>query len=241
MLLSGLPFAIAVPARRDRCSSVRREPKESNSDRTILRFERRSSASPVGDAERLASPTLFAISPEIERANKGVARIAAGRAAIYKAAMRKLLVNVYFAALVAPLLSACQTTSGPVEEPIVHLSDLRVKDVQLFEQRYALVLRVENPNPQELPVSGLSYRVLLNKVELGRGASRQSITIPPYGESVIEVDLVSNTVSLVQRVRDITAGAINGVKVSITGNMNLTNRQSPLPFSFQGDFGGSQS
>lgn len=128
-----------------------------------------------------------------------------------------------------------------MEEPIVHLSDLRVRDVQLFEQRYTLALRVENPNPQELPLSGLSYRVLLNKVELGRGASRQSVTIPPYGESVIEVDLVSNTLSLVQRVKDITSGVTNGVKVSIIGNMSLMNRPSPLPFSFQGDFGASQS
>jgi LEA14-like dessication related protein len=128
-----------------------------------------------------------------------------------------------------------------MEEPIVHLSDLRVRDVQLFEQRYTLALRVENPNPQELPVNGLSYRVLLNKVELGRGASRQSVTIPPYGESVIEVDLVSNTLSLLPRVRDIGSGTVNGVRVSITGNMNLTNRATPLPFSFQGDFGAGQS
>jgi LEA14-like dessication related protein len=128
-----------------------------------------------------------------------------------------------------------------MEEPIVHLSDLRVRDVQLFEQRYTLALRVQNPNAQELPVSGLSYRVLLNKAELGRGASRQSLTIPPYGESVIEVDIISNTLSLLQRVKDIGAGATSGVKVSITGNMNLTNRPNPLPFSFQGDFGGGQS
>lgn len=138
-------------------------------------------------------------------------------------------------------LPACTTLSGPVEEPIVHLSDLRVRDVQLFEQRYTLALRVENPNPQPLPVSGLSYRVLLNKLELGRGASRQSVTIPPYGESLIEIDVISNSLSLLQHVKDVSSGAANGVRLSITGNMNLTNRPNPLPFSFQGDFGRGQS
>lgn len=154
--------------------------------------------------------------------------------------MRKFS-RVFLVALAMSLLVSCKTMSEPMEEPIVHLSDLRVRDVQLFEQRYTLALRVENPNPQELPVNGLSYRVLLNNVELGRGASRQSVTIPPYGESVIEVDVVSNTLSLLPRVRDIASGAVNAMRVSITGNMNLANRAAPLPFSFQGDFGAAQS
>lgn len=134
--------------------------------------------------------------------------------------------------------AACQSLSTPpLQPPIVHLTDLRVRDVQLFEQRYTMLLRVENPNPQELPIKGLAYQVLLNKIELGRGASPQTVTIPPYGEKVVEVDVVSNSFSLLQRVRDIVRGAASGVNVSIVGNMSVSNSAQPLPFDFHGEFG----
>lgn len=156
--------------------------------------------------------------------------------------MRKLASSkAVIAALGIAMLSACHSFQAPMEQPIVHLSDLRLRDVQLFEQRYTLALRVENPNPRELPIDGLSYRVLLNNVELGRGASRQSVTIAPYGKRIIEVDLVSNVFSLMQRVKDMVSGAAKGVNVSITGNMSVANQPSPMPFSFQGEFGGGRT
>lgn len=140
--------------------------------------------------------------------------------------------------LIAGWLSACNTVpTGALAEPIVHLSDLRLRDVGVFEQHYTIKLRVENPNPFELPINGMSYQVLLNKVELGRGTSRQTVTIPPFGEHIVEVDLSSNMFSLMQRVQEIASGAASGVRVSITGNMNLVNRAQPLPFSFHGDLG----
>lgn len=143
------------------------------------------------------------------------------------------------AALLLPALAGCQSLStAPVQPPIVHLTDLRIRDVQLFEQRYTMLLRVENPNPRELPINGMAYQVLLNKIELGRGASPQSVTIPPYGEQVVEVDVVSNTFSLLQRVRDIASGTANGVNVSIIGNMSVSNSPQPLPFDFRAEFGG---
>ena len=145
--------------------------------------------------------------------------------------------------LAALAMNGCATMrdGAAIQEPIVTLAGLRVRDVQLFEQRYTVVLRVQNPNPVELPIRGMSYQMLLNKVELGRGASPQSVVIPPYGESLVEVDLTSNAFSLAQRVKDIVGGLSDGVRVSISGNMNLSNRTQPLPFSFTGDLGGGRS
>lgn len=137
------------------------------------------------------------------------------------------------------VLAGCQSLSmSPLQPPIVHLMDLRIRDVQLFEQRYTIALRVENPNAQEMPIQGLAYQVLLNQIELGRGASPQSVTLPPYGEKVVEVDLISNTFSLLQRVRDIADGAVNGVNIAIVGHLSVANDPRPLPFDFRGEFGG---
>lgn len=158
-------------------------------------------------------------------------------AGFYKDTMNRFFLGRAAVGLVTTVLLGCSTLSAPLEPPIVHLTDLRLRDAQLFEQRYTLALRVQNPNARELPIDGLSYQVLLNKVELGRGASGQSVTIPPFGERVVEVDVVSNVFSLVQRVRDLASGSAGGINFSITGNVNLANRPGPVPFSFNGEIG----
>lgn len=174
------------------------------------------------------------------RRSLGLSPIAAVSRAAYNGRMRKVYVKAA-GALAVLFLGGCATPSQPLEPPIVNLTDLRLQDAQLFEQRYALALRVQNPNPYELPIRGMAYRVLLNNVELGRGASREVVTIPPYGETVIEVDLTSNAFSLLQRVQDLAAGDLHRLNFAITGNMSVANRAQALPFSFTGEIGPPRS
>ena len=138
------------------------------------------------------------------------------------------------------VLAACAGVRSGLEPPIVHLADLRLRDAQLFEQRYTLVLRIENPNPRDLPIWGMAYKVALNNVELGRGASRQSVRIPAYGEALVDLDLASNVFSLIGRVRDIAAGEAEHIRFSISGHVSVDDQPQTLPFSFQGQLGDSR-
>jgi LEA14-like dessication related protein len=161
---------------------------------------------------------------------------------LYKETMRKLRGYGWrYSIAGAALLAGCATASAPLEPPIINLTDLRLQDVQLFEQRYGLALRVQNPNPYELPIRGMAYRVMLNDVELGRGTSREVVTIPPYGETIVQVDVVSNAFSLLQRVQDLAAGNTQSLNFAITGNMSLADRADALPFSFSGEIGTPRS
>lgn len=152
--------------------------------------------------------------------------------------MRTLRLQRWSVAAFALLLSACAgLNQGGFDPPHVSLVDLRVRDVKLFEQRYALQLRVQNPNPYELPIAGMDYAVRLNDVEFGHGVSRRAVNIPAYGEAVIEVDLVSNLWRLLDRVKDVQSGQAQGMKVAIVGGVSLANRAGELPFTIQGDIG----
>lgn len=139
----------------------------------------------------------------------------------------------------AALVAGCQSFTGPVQSPLVSLSDISVRDVGLFEQRYAIRLRVQNPNPYALPITGMAYRVKLNDAEFGRGVSRESVNVPAYGEALVELELVSNLWQLVERVRDLHAGRSEPLRVTIAGDLNLANRSDEIPFTFQGQIGGS--
>jgi LEA14-like dessication related protein len=136
------------------------------------------------------------------------------------------------------LLAGCAGLSGPLEPPNVSLVDLRVLDVGLFEQRYGLTLRLQNPNPVEMPIAGMDYRVSLNDIDFGRGVSQQTATVPAYGESVVEVVVVSNLFNLVQRVQDLQQGRGQGLRIAIEGGVSLADRAGELPFRIQGDLTG---
>ena len=70
--------------------------------------------------------------------------------------------------------------SIPTHKPIppeVNLVGLRVVELGLFEQRYELQLRVQNPNSFVLPISGMSYSPELNGEEFARGVSRGKVSL----------------------------------------------------------------
>jgi len=140
--------------------------------------------------------------------------------------------------LLALLLAGCASAPGAPAPPLVHLSDLRVKDVRLFEQRYTLVLRLENPNPEELSVRGMAYRVLLNDVEVGGGTARTELVIPPYEEALVEVDMTSNLFSLLDRMRGFARRSDDGFELAIRGTVSVANASQPLPFTVRAQFGG---
>lgn len=140
-------------------------------------------------------------------------------------------------------LVACAGLGGaPMQPPRVSLVDLRVQDVKLFEQRYGMELRVQNPNSVPLPIVGMEYSVRLNETEFGKGVSRKTITVPAYGEAVVQVDLVSSIWGLLQRVQELQKGRLpQGLKVQIAGGVSLARTAEPLPFMFQGEIGGKSS
>ena len=148
--------------------------------------------------------------------------------------MKKLLT---FLLLVAGTFAGCAAMQSPLETPYVTLTDLRMLDMALFEQRYGLKIRVQNPNPVELPITGMSFRLDINDTELGRGVSDQAVTVPAYGEAVMEIKLTSNLVRFIDQIRGLESGKGQSLRYHLSGGLSLANRMSKLPFDYQGEIG----
>jgi len=145
----------------------------------------------------------------------------------------KKLVTLLFAVI----LGGCAAMQDSLEAPHVTLADLRMLDMTLFEQRYGLKIRVQNPNPVELPITGMSFRLDINDAELGRGVSDQAVTVPAYGESVVEIKLTSNLVRILDQIRGLESGKGQSLRYHLSGGLSLANRMSKLPFDYQGEIG----
>jgi LEA14-like dessication related protein len=135
----------------------------------------------------------------------------------------------------AVILGGCAMFHSPLESPHVTLADLRIVDMTLFEQRYALKIRVQNPNPIALPISGMNFQLDINDTELGRGVSDQSVTIPAHGEAVMEINLVSNLARVFDQIRGLEGGGTQGLRYRLTGDISIANRLATLPFDYQGE------
>lgn len=147
--------------------------------------------------------------------------------------MKRLSIVFFTGLLLASLLAGCAVFRTDVEPPIVTLADLGVREMGLFEQRYRLRLRIQNPNDFALHIRGLSYDLDLNGREFARGVSAQDVTVPGFGEALIEVDAVSNLARVVDQVLDF--GKQGALSYRLAGQLRLGHAVSRVPFEYRGE------
>ena len=121
------------------------------------------------------------------------------------------------------LMAACSSLLQRPEPPRVDLAGLEVLEVGLLEQRYLLKLRLQNTNTQDLTIKGLDYEVFINDRPFAHGVSRRSVTIPAFGEDVIEVEVNSNLTRLYEQLRSLQEGSHQNLNYRIFGGLKLNN------------------
>jgi len=135
------------------------------------------------------------------------------------------------------LLVGCAAIQPQVDPPRVALADLRILDITLFEQRYLLRLRIQNPNPFDLPITGMDFTLHINEREFGSGVSRQAVTVPAYGEEVVDVKVISNLARVFQQLHDWDEGRGGRLSYRLSGGLSLANRIGKIPFEYRGELG----
>ena len=134
-------------------------------------------------------------------------------------------------------LSACANIGVRTEPPRVHLVGMQLQQAELFEQRYLLRLRIQNPNDFSLNIRGLDFQVQVNGERFADGVSSKALQIPAYGEGLAEVAVSSSLWSLARQLRDMGEGGPGQMEYRIHGRIALTGRALPVSFESTGDLG----
>jgi len=137
--------------------------------------------------------------------------------------------------LLTALVSGCAGLGAYREPPRVSLVSIQPMEVGVLEQRYGLQLRILNPNDIALPVTGMQYSLQINDREFAYGVSRQPVSIPAYGEAVLDVDVVSNLLKVLQQLQEASTGKQESLKYRISGSLSLENHLGKLPFDYHGE------
>jgi LEA14-like dessication related protein len=143
---------------------------------------------------------------------------------------RKLLVLVFPFVLG---IAGCAGTQSRLEPLSVTLADIRPVQIGLLEQEYAIKIRVQNPNNADIRIQGLSHQIDLNGKLFAKGVSRQSISLPGFGEVVLDATAVGNLGAIMSQVVQIQrSGAPDSFSYRLKGKLAST--QASMPFDSQG-------
>lgn len=137
-------------------------------------------------------------------------------------------------AMVLLILSGCATFAPQIDPPIVTVSRFQVLDVQLLEQRYALTLRIQNPNAFAIPIRGLSFQLSLYGVPFAHGVSDQALRIGPYTEGMMELTVVSGTLNLIKQLSRLQNQEAQNIDYVLSGHLSLEDRLTRVPFEQRG-------
>jgi len=83
-----------------------------------------------------------------------------------------------------------QFTRGEVQAPTVKFQSLAVGMPQGQGLPLECTLLVENPNPQDLRVLGYDYQLQLEGRRVVQGQSRESVTLPARGQTLVTVPII---------------------------------------------------
>lgn len=134
-------------------------------------------------------------------------------------------------------LSGCASMLTRTEPPRVHLVGMQLQQAELFEQRYRLRLRIQNPNDFALNIRGLDFRVEINGERFADGVSNRSLEVPAYGEALAEVDVSSSLWSLARQLRDVGEAGLERMEYRLHGRVALTGHAIPVTFESVGNLG----
>jgi LEA14-like dessication related protein len=131
-------------------------------------------------------------------------------------------------------LAACSGLSGITQKPEISLAGVELVDFGLFEQRFKLDLRIQNPNDVALPIRGLSFDVELNGQHFAKGVSDQAVTVPRFGEAVLAVTATSNLGNVLRQLNELQQSGRQRADYRIGGRLELAGVGS-IPFERKGD------
>ena len=137
--------------------------------------------------------------------------------------------------LIALSLTACATVSRDIEPPHFNVVNIAPKDVGLFEQRYDVQLRIENPNDTDLGINGLRFEILLNEQQFAYGMSGQRVVVPRFASEMINVEASTGLGSLLRQLQGFNKNGTKAILYRIKGTAFIDFPASfKLPFDENG-------
>ena len=117
----------------------------------------------------------------------------------------------------AMIVASCSTMPKEYEMLVVHIADMTPKEMAIFEQRFNIKLRIQNPNDVEFSINGLRFDIELNERAFANGMSGQRVTVPRFGSEVVETEVFTTLGSFLRQVEKLNKAGGQKVRYRLKG------------------------
>ncbi|HEU4585690.1 MAG TPA: LEA type 2 family protein [Gemmatimonadaceae bacterium] len=149
--------------------------------------------------------------------------------------MRRLW--LYTAVVLAGLVAACATFGrGAFQEPVVSLKDVNVKGLGFTGGSVDILLNVYNPNRFDLDATRVTYRLYVDTIPLGNGATDSNFTVANGDTTQVALPLSFTWAGAGQAARSLlNTGTVN---YRVVGDITVGSRLGSftLPYDRTGRF-----
>ncbi len=146
--------------------------------------------------------------------------------------MRKLTLLI----IISSLLLGCASLTKFKESPSINLVNLNLLESTLFEQRYQLKFRVQNPNPESMPITGMHFALEINGKKFMTGLSNHETSIPAYSDAVIEATGTTTLFGIARQIQDLQNKKGATLAYRLSGKLSVQNQVFAIPFDIGGAF-----
>lgn len=118
-------------------------------------------------------------------------------------------------------VSACSQLTPNFEQPSVEVTSIELLPSQGIEARFAIGLRVSNPNRIALNVVGMSYDVSLENIKVIRGVANDVPSIPAYGTEEFKITASSNLLQSLKLLSNFMANPKDKISYSFGAKLDI--------------------
>lgn len=131
----------------------------------------------------------------------------------------------------------CKSVPPPdLRTPRLEVADISIRDVGLSELRFAVVVRADNPNDVDIPLTNLSFDLDLLDQPFATGiAAQPRLVLPRLARSDVPIEFTVPTMRLVEMVGQLATGRLSNLSYRLRGRANWGNSFIPIPFEKSGN------
>lgn len=116
------------------------------------------------------------------------------------------------------LLAGCASLA--LREPLrVSVAGLEPLPGEGLEARFAITLRVQNPNERSIDFNGVNLELALDGKDFASGVTDQRGSVPRYGETLIRVPVTVPLTAIVRQLLDRADGSREHIDYRLRGNL----------------------
>lgn len=144
---------------------------------------------------------------------------------------------VRLAAVLALLVAGGCASFTALEAPEVQVTSLQMLEPAQgsLEQRFAVGLRLTNPNNRALSVDGLDFELDLNDRRLARGVTNRAFELPRLGEAETSVIVTTSVFDLLRQAVELGSRQEAAMDYRLRGRLHLgSGFVRSVPFDHRG-------